>query len=483
MLPLRYPQFTDTHLNLKYNSAINLMPSRRQFLSRTLAGAAALAFPGTLFLDPAARRLRAQAATSRHFEIQAIQRTTLKVPFREIPQRAMDRELPHWRWTEILEVTLSSGIVGIGETLLYYTWGRSGDDEVRRCMGRNAAELLWDDTLGAGLQMALFDAVAKSLEIPVHRLLGRQVHETTPLSWWNIDTSADDMAAECATAFEQGYLSYKTKGRPWFDIHEQVGKAARVVPEAFKIDMDFNATLLDADRGLPILQALEKHPQIDIYESPIPQSDAAGNRRLREATRVSIALHYGTPSPRVVVEKGVCDGFVVGGGAGSVLRQAAFCSQADMPFWLQLVGTGITAAYSLHFGAVAGHATWPAVNCHQLYTHDLLTQPIRVERGFARVPDTPGLGYEIDRDLMERFKTDKPAERPNPRRLVETRWPGGRRMYFAAQEVNFMLRAAMEEIIPFYEPGADTRLFPDDGTEAWADLYRRAEAGPVTVGP
>ena len=39
-------------------------------------------------------------------------------------------------------------------------------------MGANPADLLWDDSLGAGLQQALFDVVGKALGVPVHRLMG-----------------------------------------------------------------------------------------------------------------------------------------------------------------------------------------------------------------------------------------------------------------------------------------------------------------------
>ena len=177
----------------------------------------------------------------------------------------MDRELPHWRYSEIFEVQLKSGKVGIGETLLYYTWGVSGDDDVKRIIGQSAVDLMWDDRLGAGLQSALFDAASQTLDVPIHRLLGRQVHERTPLSWWNIDMAVDDMASECREAHRRGYLSYKTKGRPWFDLWKQVDSAAMVVPENFKIDMDFNDTLLDAERGIPVVKDLERYPQIDIY--------------------------------------------------------------------------------------------------------------------------------------------------------------------------------------------------------------------------
>lgn len=450
---------------------------RRDFLKTAALGTAALALDTTFQLPTFAFKSRTQ---QRGLIVEDIKRTTVKVPYREIPKRAMDRELPHWRYSEIFEVRLKSGEVGYGETLLYYTWGVTGDDDVARVHGVNAAEFMWDDSLGAGLQMALFDAVAKAAGVPVHGLLGKQVHQRTPLSWWNIDTPADDMASECKMAYEQGYLSYKTKGRPWFDVWEQVAQSAAVVPESFKIDMDFNDTLLDAERAIPILKDLEKYPHVDIYETPIPQGDVAGNRQICEATRVHVAMHYGNPAPKIAISQGCCDGFVVGGGASRLMQQGHVCAMADMPFWLQLVGTGLTAAFSLHFGGVLSQARWPAVNCHQLYTHTLLTEPIEVKEGTAAVPDAVGLGYEPDPELIERFRVEKPTSRPEPQRMIETSWPDGRKMYIANNgKVNFMLTAGMQGKIPYFERGVTSALLPNDGSDRWRELYERARKAPV----
>ena len=257
-------------------------------------------------------------------------------------------------------------------------------------------------------------------------------------------------------------------------------KPFRVVPEAFKLDMDFNDTLLDADRAIPILTELESNPRLDIYETPIPQRDVEGNRRITEATRVKIALHYGTPKPRVVVARDVCDGFVVGGGASRVMQQGHFAGQVGMPFWLQLVGTGITAAYSLHFGAVLSHAVWPAVNCHQLFSVNLLDRNIEVRDGFAAVPTAPGLGFNLNREVVAQLRVEKPVERPEPPRLVETTWVDGRRMYVANDgQVNFMLRTAMQGKYPFFEKGVNSRLIPNDGSAAWQTLYDAARKSPV----
>ncbi|HIF34646.1 MAG TPA: dgoA protein [Planctomycetaceae bacterium] len=422
----------------------------------------------------------AAVVSDRHLRIESIEQTTVRLPMRPVPERNMAREIPHWKYFELFEVKLSNDVVGIGETMLYYTWRGTESEDVERVKGKNAVECMWDDTLGAGLQMALFDAVAKSAGVPVYRLLGDQVHERTPLSWWNIDTSAEDMVSDCKEALRQGYMSYKTKGRPWFDVHRQVKMATAAVPESFKIDMDFNDTLLDAERAIPILKDLEKYPQVDIYETPIPQEDIEGNCRIRDATRVAIAMHYGNPNPAVVIRREACDGFVVGGGAREVMDAAAVAAVADMPFWLQLVGSSLTAHFSLHFGAVCSHATWPAVNCHQLFSAQIVNRVPEVKGGTAAIPQQPGIGVQLDRDAIEKFRVPKPASRPEPKRLIETAWPDGQKAYIANDgEVNFVLTAGQKGKYPFYKKGAETRLVPEDGSKWWKEMYRRARNGLV----
>ena len=446
---------------------------RRRFLRAGLVGAVA---HGAL-----SARSAVAAPVATDLTVTRIDRVTVKVPFRPVPARNMARELPHWKYAEICTVRLASGHQGHGETLLYYTPAVVSEEAVERVQGQNAAALMWDDSLGTGLQMALFDAVARACDVPLHRLLGVQLYQQTPLSWWNIDTTVQDMASECREAHRQGYLAYKTKGRPWFDIWAQMETAVQGLPSEFKIDMDYNDTLLTAEQGMPIIKDLAEFPQTDIYETPIPQGDIAGNQAIRRASRVQIAMHYGNPHPRVAIQEGICDGFVIGGGASRVVRQAHVAAMAEMPFWLQLVGTGITAAWSLHFGAVLKNATWPAVNCHQLYSHDLLTRRIELTNGKAAIPTAPGLGYDIDWNVVERFRVDKPQSRPDPPRLVETRWTDGRRMYFNhLAGVNFVVNPARRPgVVPYYKRGVETRLYPNDGTTEWKERYEKSRQGPL----
>ena len=157
---------------------------------------------------------------------------------------------------------------------------------------------------------------------------------------------------------------------------------------------------------------------------------------------------------------------------------------ANMPFWLQLVGTGLTAAFSLHFGAISSHATWPAVNCHQLYVHDLLKKSIQVQDGHATIPTAPGLGFEPDWKVIDKYQVTKPKRRPDPARMLLTTWPDGRVMYTAnSGRVNFMLTPAQKpNQVPFFEKGVDTRLLPDDGSAMWKEMYAKSRRdGPIVV--
>ncbi len=455
-----------------------LSPSRRRFLQAAALGAAGF---GLVAVNPRSRVAKASARGD--LTVTRIERMTVKLSFREIPAKIMARELPHWIYSEIIEVELASGQLGHGETLLYYTFGVPDDNDVARVQGRNAAEVMWDDSLGAGLQMALFDAVARAIDVPIHNLLGNQVHETTPVGWWNIDMPPEDWVAECQTAIDQGYKALKTKGRPWFDNYAQVEAIRGTIPDWFKVGIDFNDCLLDAERGIPVLRELAQAPQVGIFETPIPQRDLEGNVAITDAIETPIALHYGTPPPVDVIKYNACDGYVIGGGASRVMRQGTEAALADRRFWLQIVGSSVTAAWSLHFGSVLEKAAWPAVNCHQLFNETLLDRPIVVEDGRSQVPTGPGLGFEIDMDLVRRLQIDKPTQRPDPPRLIVSRWPDGPTIYTANNgRVNFMLTEGMRGTYPYFRRGVTTELAPNDGSERWQALYEKARRdGPVVV--
>ena len=417
-----------------------------------------------------------------NLNIKKVDRIWINVPFREVPARNMIRELPHWTYFEICQVTLECGVVGFGETMVYYTWGTVSDAAIQRVTGTNAAAHLWDDSLGCGLQMALFDAVAKANNVPLHRLLGRKHRDRPFVSWWAIDMPAEDWVLECKDAVAQGYTDFKTKARPWFDLEHQCKVLTRSVPPHFKIDVDFNAMLIDASRAARYLEVIDDYENVAAFESPIPQNDVDGNKYLKTQTRVPIAMHYGSPPIMTALREEVCDIFVIGGGASRVIDNATVAAAANKPFWLQLVGTGVTGTFALHLGAVLSHARWPSVNCHQLYTHQMIRPAMKVENGTAPVPEAPGLGVELDEEAVERFRIEPLKQRPypTPKLLLAIRWPSGATSYYAHTQQYWDDFLAGR--LPLFPKGVYLERIPDNGTREWRDLQSRAAQGGVHSG-
>lgn len=417
-------------------------------------------------------------------QITSVERLLVDVPFSEIPERNMARQDAGWHISEVCRVRTDTGLVGYGETLPNYTWGRVTDAAVARVRGKAPAECMWDDRLGAGLQMALFDLAGKAAGVPTYRLLGDKVRDWCPLSWWSIDMPPEDMAAEAQQAVASGYTAHKQKARPWFDVVEQVRQTAAVIPENFSLDLDFNGHLVTAASAVSLLKALDTFANVQIYESPIPQGDVAGNQRVRSQTRCAIAMHYGSPPIMTALREQVCDGFVVSGGASAVRRQAAVAQEANLPFWLQLVGTGITTAFALQQGAVYSHAQWPAVTCLNMYQHQLLTAPLVVQGGYVRVPEAPGLGVEVDEEALSALATAT-SLRPALPAVYALRRRNGAVTYFVGERLasdgvprGFWEDSAMGNLPP-YEQGTRLEVLTDDGTPEWRDLHARVQMAPV----
>ena len=409
-----------------------------------------------------------------------VERILLVVPFVERVNREMERARIHrWSEVEVIRVTTDSGVVGYGETIQNYTWGRV--EETEQVLGRSPFELMWDDRLGAGLQMALFDAAGKLAGVPVYRLLGVPARQWCPISFWDHDMSPEKYAVEAQTAASLGYTSIKIKARPWFDVYETVRRISAVTPDWFCIDADWNDFLINVSNAVPVLRELEQDfPKIKIFEGPMRGDDVPGNKLLRSQIRTAIAHHYGNVPPRTAIGEGYCDGFVIGGGVARVMADGLASAMANMPFFLQMVGTGLTTTLMLHLGTVLSHAQWPAITCHELYQHNLLTQRIDVVGGHARVPEAPGLGITVDEAALTRYRVAQ-ADFTLPKRLLCYSRANGVKVYFAqdSHHTSEMWRYFSVGNQPLYERGVNTLLLDDDGSKEFAALHAQATLAPV----
>jgi L-alanine-DL-glutamate epimerase-like enolase superfamily enzyme len=382
---------------------------------------------------------------------------------------AMHRAQTHDERVLVMRVELDDGTVGYGDTQ-----GGGAQDQARleSLVGTCPLEHLLDDSLGFALQIALLDAIGRATGTPAHALLGRQVRSRCPLSWWDIDMPPGDWVKEAEASLQRGYTTFKMKARPWRDIHEQIATVGQVVPGDYRFDVDFNGFLLNSARAEEHLSRLDEHVNVGMYESPFYlQRDLDGARILREAVTKPIVEHF---VPEVLHAR-ASDGFVIGGGIEGVRRQAGLAAEFNKPFWLQLVGAGLTTAYALHLGSVLSHAQFPYITCFELFEDDLLTQPIDIVDGYAAVPEGPGLGVEVDEDALRRYSVDPATPTPkqlyrSQKRILRIRWPGigGKQREWSFTDESHYQREFYAGSMPPFQEGAHLDVTEDDGSAGFA---------------
>ena len=408
-------------------------------------------------------------------QVQSVELIHLDVPFTDHTNQHMQYWLPHWRIVQLCKITLADGTIGWGETIPNYTWAKVPEDIEDRIVGRAVGDLLWQDALGAGVQQALFDAVGKVLGAPAYRLLGTKVRTWCPLSWWAMDMPAADWARQCADAVAQGYTTAKLKARTWYDLHACIQAIVEAVPPQFKLDLDFNGTLANAASAVEFLSTLEQYPQVAMIETPIPQSDVAGNAQIRNHIRRPLAMHYGSPPILTTLQEDVADGFVVCAGAHGIAQQSAVADVANKPFWLQLVGTGITTTWAAHLGAVCPQSKWPAITCMNIWESQLLADPIQLRGGYYRVPEQPGLGIEIDLQAIEQYRVDYSWVDP-PRHVYRHARANGEVTYYGCSKQD-LHNEYPRDAMPVCESGSECLPVEDDGSREFAQIYEAVQDG------
>lgn len=408
-----------------------------------------------------------------------IERTVVRIPFVDRCRPWTEINCGQWGVVEVIRLSTNSpDVVGYGETLRHYTPGRVSDAAIAAVLGGNPADFLGRDDLGAGLQMALYDAVGKALGVPAHRLFGPpRVRDRVPIAWWSTKMPAEVLADEAAAAVSAGYTDHKFKARPWFDVYDQVAAVSAATPQNYGLDLDWNEMLLTAGNAIPVLRELARSDRVRIFETPIRFGDLEGYRRIRDAVDRPVADHVKQTPFAAAVRAEAFDGYVLEGGVATAIRDGLRADAFNKSYWLQFVGPGLTTALAVQLGAVLPGATWPAVTCLNIYTESLLAETQTVHNGYVTVPDGPGLGVTVDESAISRLAMQPPYTVDYPRTLLTVRWPNDRACTY--HDVRALWTDTLAGNMPVAERGARLEIRYDDGSAEFAALVDRAAAGPV----
>jgi len=375
-----------------------------------------------------------------------------------------------------VRVTTDNGIIGYGSN----EEGRAIDEEqIEAVVDHSPFEHLHND-FNTALGMALYDVMGKHLEVPAYKLMGQKVRDAAPVAAWTRPCPPEVFAGEVKRAADQGYRIFKMHSDPRYDVIEQTKAAQNVAPEGFRIHWDLNHSRTPGVIG-PIVAQLEKYPVVGFIEDPLPWTDIEGWRLLRAKTHLPLIMHNPQLGGMHEVIHGCADIYMVGGGIGNVLQSGFAYGKANVQVLIQQSGTTLMRALSLHEAAVLPTATAHLMNLVDQFDEDITTGEIPVTGGFCRVPETPGLGTDLDEDKL---KAAAEADHlPQLQHIGIVHLPDGKKLYTLDNSQKSVSGSRGLQGVTGHEEGDLKKMV----FEAWADDgsadYKKAQERIAKEGP
>lgn len=276
----------------------------------------------------------------------------------------------------------------------------------------------------SAIDVALWDIKGKIMDQPVSLLLGGIKNPViqpyaTGLYFTRVDNLEKKLVEEALLYKTQGFKAIKMK--VGLGIEKDI-KYVSAIREAIGPDMKL---MIDANHAYCYKEAVELARKVEKYniswfEEPVSPEDYEGYRRLRENTTIPIAggeceyLKFGF---KRLLENECVDiaqpDICATGGLTEAKRIATLAQAYSKDVVPHTWGTWIAISAAVHFvgnldknpGRMYNELPTMELDRTENALRDEVTKSvIEIERGILHVPETPGLGVEVDTDALEKYR-------------------------------------------------------------------------------
>ncbi|MEQ6309284.1 muconate cycloisomerase family protein [Delftia acidovorans] len=266
----------------------------------------------------------------------------------------------------------------------------------------------------SAVEIALLDAVARSLQLPVWQLLGGKQRDSLPLAWTLASGDIERDLAEAHLRLEQKrHRIFKMKigaRTPEADV-AHVSEIARGLQGRATLTVDVNQAWDGATARRFLPQLIDAG--VTLIEQPVAGWNVPALRELTATLQGALVMadeSVCTPydAMRLAREQASHVFSLKVAKHGGLLRTrkvAAIAQAADIGWYGgTMLETSIGSAASAHVFATLGGQHY---NCElfgpQLLVDDIVTERMAIRDFELQLPDGPGLGLEIDLRQLDRF--------------------------------------------------------------------------------
>jgi L-rhamnonate dehydratase len=269
----------------------------------------------------------------------------------------------------------------------------------------------------SAIDIALWDIAGKFYQQPIHILLGAKWRDRVRAYASTLFRPTPDAMREAVGKYrDEGFTAIKFG---WGVFGKDRDLDLQLVEAARHALGDKNDLLVDtgwfvertAKEAIQVVKALEPFRPFFVEELLHPE-DYDGYRKVADSVDTLIACGEQEATQwgfqQLINVGGVdivqpdltrCGGFTV---ARKIAQMAELANILVIPHsW----SSDLLTAASLHFNASLRRAVFIEFNTSQgPLSRSLVKEPLRLEDGYVRVPEGPGLGVEVNEDVIERFR-------------------------------------------------------------------------------
>ena len=278
----------------------------------------------------------------------------------------------------------------------------------------------------SAVDIALWDIAGKFYRAPVYKLLGgafRSRVQPYATGFYRIkgQGEAKRLAEEALRHFEAGFTLMKVKlGYGVEDdiaCMREIGRAIQGKPIRLMVDTNH---AYGRAQALRLGRALEEY-DLRWYEEPVAPEDIQGYAELRSKLSMPIAggeNEHTLFGFRELLGAGAVDiaqpDIGSCGGISAARHIMTLAQSHGVQVNPHVWGSAVAQAASLHVIAaapVAHHSLYPQEPVLEYdrsshpFRRELIREPIELIDGWVHIPEKPGLGIEIDRGTLDRYRT------------------------------------------------------------------------------
>jgi O-succinylbenzoate synthase len=260
----------------------------------------------------------------------------------------------------------------------------------------------------SGVENALWDAESQIKGLPLYKLLGGTIEEIACGVSLGIRENPASLVKRVSEELQSGYQRIKLKIKPGKD-YEFVSAVRKEFPQ-IRLSVDANSAYTLEDVAL--LKRLDEFDLL-MMEQPLNWDDIYAHSKLQAQIKTAICLDeciHNTRHALTAIELRACRiiniklGRVSGHTEARLMQDA--CRSHGIPVWCGgMLEYGIGRAHNIAMSTLAGFSLPGDVSASERYWNDDIISPV-VEvtpKGTIKVPNTPGLGYAVNRDLVEKL--------------------------------------------------------------------------------